>query len=125
MPRYWIFLVSLLAADIAHADAWSTYVNERYGLRLSYPAEIFTLERESDGGDGALFKTHDTDAKLLIGILPNVDRHNPRTYQDLIAHKAYGAFEIDYQKRGNTWLALSGENDSTEFTYRTPSCCSA
>lgn len=120
------YLAVLLAAvPAAHADTWSTYVNDQFGLRLSYPSDAFALERSSDTGDGALFKANDTDAKLLIGVLPNVDRHTPLTYQDLIARKSYRAFRVDYQKRGKTWLALSGENDQTVFYEKVRFVCGA
>jgi hypothetical protein len=121
-----IYLAVLLAAvPAAHADTWSTYVNDQFGLRLSYPSDAFALERSSDAGDGALFKANDTDAKLLIGVLPNVDRHTPLTYQHLIARESYRAFRVDYQKRGKTWLALSGENDTTVFYEKVRFVCGA
>jgi len=109
----------------AQAEVWSAYLNDNYGFGLSYPSETFALERQSDAGDGVLFKTRDNDAKLLIGVLPNVDHHNPSTYQDLIARKSYGEFRVDYKKRGKTWLVLSGENDTTVFYEKVHFACGA
>lgn len=117
--------LAVLAAGPATAGSWSTYRNDRQGLRLSYPSELFALEQTSDAGDGALFKANDSEAKLLIGVRPNDGAHTPRSYRDLLARQSYGTFKIDYEKRGKTWLALSGENESTIFYEKVFFACSA
>ena len=124
MRSFYISLF-LFAAGVSSAQGgtWSTYLNEQYGFSLSYPSETFTLERTSDAGDGVLFKARDTDAKLLIGVLPNVDQYTPATYQDLITSKSYPGFKVDYEKRGRTWLALSGENDASVFYEKVHFAC--
>jgi hypothetical protein len=116
-------LLIMWSSAPASADEWNKYLNEKYGFWLSYPTATFVLDRTSEAGDGVLFKGRSSDAKLLIGVLPNTDRYSPSSYQKLIAQNSYGDFRIDYRKRGKTWLALSGENDTTVFYEKVHFAC--
>jgi hypothetical protein len=42
-------------AHAAMAEDWREYRNERFGLSLYYPAEIFTLDRTAEAGDAQVF----------------------------------------------------------------------
>ncbi len=44
----------------------TTYVNERYGYSMSYPAGLFVAEREADDGDGRKFHAKHGDADMLV-----------------------------------------------------------
>ena len=47
-----LVLLALTGAAEAQSDqVWTTYVNERFGFSLRYPAELFGLERASEAGD--------------------------------------------------------------------------
>ena len=50
---------------------WSEYRNERFGLRLEYPADLFVVERETEAGDGQVFVAAEGNARLLVGGLVN------------------------------------------------------
>ena len=97
------------------ANDWTPFRNERYGFSLSYPADIFALERTSDAGDGQVFLSRDGDARLLVGVLPNKDRLSPAGYQDYVARQSYPGFAISYRRVSGNWFVLSGEGNGKTF----------
>jgi hypothetical protein len=58
-------------AHAALGEDWREYRNERFGLNLYYPADVFTLDRAAEAGDGHLFVSQIGDARLLVGGLVN------------------------------------------------------
>lgn len=92
------------AADLG----WTGYQNPRFGLQMRYPAELFTVHRRSQAGDGDLFTTADGSAKLLIGAFENAERHSPASYQRYIARESYPGLRADYAPVGAGWTVLSG-----------------
>ncbi len=95
MPRRFLPLVIVLfgtlpAAALPRADdlGWTEFRNERFGLALRYPAEVFVAQRSSDSGDGDLFETRDGNGRLLVGALGNTNRFTPRSYQAFIARQS-------------------------------------
>ena len=118
-----LFSVPLGAQEGTSPGGWQSYRNERFGLSLSYPGEVFQIERTSEAGDGVVFRARGTDARMLVGALPNRDRHTVATYQDLVARKSYAAYQIHYRPRGNTWFVLSGEGDGKIFYEKVVFSC--
>jgi hypothetical protein len=115
MPRrYLSLLIALLGAlppaALAQADdlGWTEFRNERFGLALSYPAEVFVSQRSSKSGDGDLFETPDGKGRLLVGAIENTERFTPRSYQTFIARQSYPGLRIDYAPVGQSWAVLSG-----------------
>ena len=90
---------------------WTAYRNERYGFSLQYPADIFSVERTSEAGDGAVFATADGQAKLLVGALPNEARQSAASYQEYVQRNSYSGFAIDYRPLGTNWFVLSGDGN--------------
>ena len=103
-----------VAAAQAEAQAWTTYRNERFGFSLSYPTDTFKEERASQAGDGVLFVAP-SGAKLLVGVLQNTQGYTAKSYLEYITRTSYGSYKVDYNKRGGTWFALSGEGHGTTF----------
>ena len=97
------------------ANDWTPFRNERYGFSLSYPADVFALERTSDAGDGQVFLSRDGEARLLVGVLPNKDRLSPAGYQDYVARQSYPGFAISYRRVSGNWFVLSGEGNGKTF----------
>ena len=118
-----LFSVPLGAQEARNPGGWQSYRNERFGLSLSYPATVFQMERTSEAGDGVVFGARGTDARMLVGALPNRDRHTVTTYQDFVARKSYAAYRIHYRPRGNTWFVLSGEGDGKIFYEKVVFSC--
>ena len=111
------------ARNPAVAREWTEYRNERFGFSLRYPAHIFAVERTAEAGDGQVFGAHDSDARLLVGALPNASNYTPGTYQEFIARESYGAFEIGYRRLGGSWLVLSGEGNGKTFYEKVMFSC--
>ena len=115
MPRrYLCLLIALLGAlppaALAQPDdlGWTEFRNERFGLALRYPAEVFVSQRSSKAGDGDLFETPDGKGRLLVGAIENTERFTPRSYQTFIARQSYPGLQIDYAPVGQSWAVLSG-----------------
>lgn len=114
MPRLFFLLLLVLAA-VGPAAAlpqqdlgWSEFRNDRFGLALRYPAQVFSAQRSAELGDGDLFETPDRKGRLLVGAIENTDRFTPRTYQAFIARQSYPGLRIDYAPVGEGWAVLSG-----------------
>jgi hypothetical protein len=115
-------LLSMLATS-AMAEEWRQYLNERYGFRLEYPADLFVTERATEAGDGQVFASADNEARLLVGALANSDGYTPTTYQQYIARQSYPSYQIDYRRIGGTWFALSGEGKGQIFYEKVMFTC--
>ena len=98
LPLLMVLLGALPAAALPRADdlGWTEFRNERFGLALRYPAEVFVSQRSSDAGDGDLFETPDGKGRLLVGAIENTDRFTPRSYQAFIARQSYPGLRVDY-----------------------------
>ncbi len=118
-----IFSAPLGAQEALNSGGWQSYRNERFGLSLSYPSDVFQIERTSEAGDGVVFAAHGTDARMLVGALPNRDGQSVAAYQDFVARKSYAAYRIHYRPRGATWFVLSGEGDGKIFYEKVVFSC--
>jgi hypothetical protein len=116
-------LLALGHAGVAEAQSWTEYRNERYGFSLSYPADLFVVERTAEAGDGQVFVATDADARLLVGALSNDSGYTPATYQDYIARHSYGQYQIGYRRLGKTWFVLSGEGNGKIFYEKVMFSC--
>ena len=58
--------IASLAAPALAAGAMATYANARFGYSISYPAALFTAERESDNGDGRVFRARSGGAEIRV-----------------------------------------------------------
>jgi hypothetical protein len=98
-------------AHAALAEDWKEYRNERFGLSLYYPADVFTLDRTAEAGDGQLFVSQIGNARLLVGGLVNDSGFSPGSYQSYLTRKSYSQYQIDYRPLGQNWFVLSGEGN--------------
>ena len=112
------------AAAQAQSSAWPEYRNEKYGVTLKYPGDLFVVERTAEAGDGQVFVTPEKDARLLVGALVNDSGFTAATYQAHIARQSYGNYKITYRPIGRTWFVLSGEGDGKVFYEKVMFSCS-
>jgi hypothetical protein len=103
------------AAQAAPSQDWTEYRNDKFGFSLEYPAGVFVVERTAEAGDGQVFVARDANARLLVGALVNDSGFTPGTYQDYIARRSYGEYQISYRRLGGYWFVLSGERQGTIF----------
>ena len=132
MPRRFLpLLIALLgtlpATALPRSDdlGWTEFRNERFGLALRYPAEVFVSQRSSDAGDGDLFETPDGKGRLLVGAIENTDRFTPRSYQAFIARQSYPGLRVDYAPVGQSWAVLSGTVGQTMVYEKIMFSCGA
>jgi hypothetical protein len=110
-------------AHAALAEQWTEYRNERFGLKLSYPADVFAPDRTTEAGDGQLFVSQIGGARLLIGALINESGFSPASYQNHLARKSYSQYQIDYRPLGPGWFVLSGEGSGRVFYEKVMFSC--
>jgi hypothetical protein len=113
------------AREKAHALAedWKEYRNERFGLDLSYPADVFAPDRTTEAGDGQLFVSQMGEARLLVGGLINASGFSPASYQSYLTRKSYSQYQIDYRPLGPNWFVLSGEGNGRIFYEKVMFSC--
>lgn len=102
---------------------WTEYRNERYGMSLEYPADLFVVERQTEAGDGQVFVATEGDARLLVGGLVNQGGYTAASYQDYIARRSYGDYKLGYRRLGQTWFVLSGEGNGRIFYEKVMFTC--
>ena len=85
---------------------WREFRNERFGLLMRYPSDVFVSRRSSASGDGDLFETSNAAARLLVGAIANTDHFTPRSYQSFIARKSYPGLRVDYAPIGQSWAGV-------------------
>ena len=102
---------------------WIEYRNERYGMSLEYPADLFVVERQTEAGDGQVFVAAGGNARLLVGGLVNETGYTAATYQAYIARHSYGDYKLGYRRLGQTWFVLSGEGNGRIFYEKVMFTC--
>jgi hypothetical protein len=116
-------LILALAGQPARADDWRVYVNDRFGTRVEYPADVLIpIETSDDGdgkevGDGQRFLSPDKKIRATVYAGFNVDHISvDRLYAAAIydVRKA----RITYRSRGPTWFVLSGFKKSNAYYYK-------
>lgn len=112
-----------VGTEAAGVEDWKEYRNDRFGLNLYYPADVFTLERTAEAGDGQLFVSQIGDARLLVGGLVNDSGFSPASYQRYLARKSYSQYRIDYHPLGQNWFVLSGEGNGRSFYEKVMFSC--
>jgi hypothetical protein len=117
------YALALVGAATASAQNWAEYRNERYGFSLRYPADVFTVERTTEAGDGQAFVDREGSARLLVGTLPNESKHTPAAYQDYLARHSYPDYRIDYRRLAASWFVLSGEGNGKTFYEKVMFSC--
>jgi hypothetical protein len=100
----------------------ATYTNKRYGFTLSYPTAYFR-PREPLSEDGRVWVSHEGNARLLAGALPNTDGMTLEDYRKLVMEQSYPGATIDYAPVRDAWFVLSGMREGTMFYERVTFTC--
>ena len=75
-----LVLAAFTTTAYAQDSNWRTYVNERFGSRIEYPANVFSPEPPPENGDGQTFRTRDGRARLAIWGRRNAEGNSPQSY---------------------------------------------
>ena len=78
-------LGACVATESRSSLGWQHYEDPKANVELLYPTAIFKAERSKASPAGMVFTTQDGSARLLIGALPNTEKHTPRSYQKFIS----------------------------------------
>jgi hypothetical protein len=114
--------ITAAAQGFARTEEVATYLNKRYGFTLSYPTARFTPQ-EPLSEEGRVWVSHDGNAKLLAGALPNADAMSLDAYRAFLLKESYAGAEVDYAPMRDTWFVLSGTRDGTMFYERVTFTC--
>jgi hypothetical protein len=98
------WLVAALSSASAD-ERWTTYVNDRFGFSLAYPADVFAMQPPPENDDGRTLVAADR-AKILVFAGYNVAN-------DTIASKRASLSGLDYafttyRAAGKNWFVVSG-----------------
>ena len=97
----------VLAQDafLAGGDGQVTYVNERFGTSLAFPADVFEPEPPPQNGDGRRFTA--ADAALEVYAWENLDSETAISLKNRLVG-SQGYTDVTYSPSGPNWLVLSG-----------------
>ncbi|MBA8822465.1 hypothetical protein FHW00_004832 [Ochrobactrum sp. P6BSIII] len=91
--------------------AWKIYVNARFGYSVCYPADLLTVQFESDNGDGDVFSSK-SGAKLRVWGSYNVLEEDMET---IIASLADENATVSYRRTDENWAVISGAKNDAIF----------
>jgi hypothetical protein len=110
-----VALAATLFAGQALA-AESTYVNERFGTSITFPAEVFTERMPPpENGDGQSWQAADGGTLLVYGRY-NVLDETPESLTDKARRD--GGRRLTYSRTGKHWVVLSGIAAGSVFYER-------
>lgn len=110
------------AQGLAQGEEIATYFNKRFGFTLSYPTASFKPQQPLQE-EGRVWVSHDGNARLLAGAIPNGDGMSLAAYRDFLLKESYPGAVIDYAPVRDTWFVLSGTNNGTIFYERVTFTC--
>ncbi|MGD9919912.1 MAG: hypothetical protein AB7V13_00455 [Pseudorhodoplanes sp.] len=96
---------------------WRTYVDERTGTRVDFPATLFPVEAaEPERGVGRVFNSSDGRATFSAYALDNEEGHTPQSY--LRNFLKVDPRTIDYRRVTRRFFAVSGVRDGEVYYSR-------
>lgn len=117
-----MFILAILAAASPASAEWRSYRNDRYGVRIDYPAHLFIPGEEPANGDGLAFETPDGSAGFVIFASRNVEGGSLTEIRDYVLSTADYS-RLTYSPRGNSWFVLSGfDGDDIYYEKYAISC---
>jgi len=86
-------------------ERWATYVNDRFGTTLSYPADVFVMQAPPDNDDGRTLIARD-GAQILVFAGYNIDNQTLAAKRASLTGPDYAA--TTYRAAGKNWFVVSG-----------------
>jgi hypothetical protein len=95
-----------------------TYVNERFGTSVTFPAEIFVDHEEPPAnGDGLTFISRDGASLAVFGMYNSLD-DTPASLADRLSTDNGPSYKLTYRRVGDDWIVLSGRDEGLVFYDR-------
>ena len=102
-------------ADAAGPEAWTAYVNPRFGTTVDFPAGIFSQRDPApENGDGQTFRSADGRAQLSVYGTHNIEGDTPQSYVDKYVDRQ----GVTFRRVTATFFAISGIRDGAIFYQR-------
>lgn len=108
----------LLGGMAADADTL-TYDNDRFGTRISFPAEVFDrIDPAPSNGDGRTFVSAD-NAELIVFARNNANNVTVQALlKQLVDVAASNGIPATYKASGKNWVVVSGYDDTIIYYER-------
>ena len=107
----------LLASGAAVADSL-TYSNDRFGTRLTFPAELFETRLDPpDDGDGMSWTSQDGASLAVYGSY-NVQEQSPAELLAAISALRSKGGRVTYSRSADGWAVVSGMSGADIFYER-------
>jgi hypothetical protein len=109
------------AHAVRDSDDYRTYYNSRFAFYISYPANVFTPQGESDNGDGQRFVSKDGRAEMTASGINNA---LDETLADWYAEASRSTAEhphrvVTYKTMKANWFVVSGHEGERLFYQKT------
>lgn len=110
-------LALLLAPGAAGADSL-TYSNDRFGTRLTFPAELFDTRLDPpENGDGMTWTSRDGASLAVYAGYNALEQRPDELLAGIMAARAAGG-EVTYSRSRGNWVVVSGTAGSDIFYER-------
>jgi hypothetical protein len=86
-------------------ERWTTYVNDRFGFSLAYPADVFAMQPPPENDDGRTLVAFN-GAKILVFGGYNVGADTLASKRASLTGADYA--RITYNATGKNWFVVSG-----------------
>lgn len=117
-----IFTLILWTPCLSAANVYDTYFNHRYGYAIEYPKNVLFPQGESDNGDGQVFLSKNTDARLLVYASYNaLEQSLEEIYREQSrgGTPEYPQKVVTYHLLKDNWFVVSGYNRGKIFYQKT------
>lgn len=115
--RTFLLALALLPSAPAAADSLS-YSNDRFGTRLTFPAELFEMRLEPPAnGDGMTWRSADGASLAVYGAYNTLEQA-PSDLQADISDRRAAEGEVTYARSRDNWVVVSGTAGADIFYER-------
>lgn len=100
-------------APVNAGDDYLTYVNDRYGYHIEYPAD-FLPQGVADAGDGQVFLSPAGDAELRVFASACLEDSNATPAEVIASYleaAREGRLSVSYRHAGQRFAVVSGHRD--------------
>ena len=105
-----------VAAAAERPSGWGRYRDRQLGMAFDFPSHIFSLKSGEEGGEGVVFSTPDSRARIRAFAVRNEANDTPREFLGKVGRPEGARFT--YVRTTNRFFAASGTRDGNIFYSR-------